>query len=361
MLQGRAATDAWAQWQAQTDLDQLDYGSVRLLPLLYHNLRAHEIEHPWMGKCKGLYRRTWYQNQMLLHHAAALLPHLHAAGIETLLLKGAALVLLHYRNLGLRPMDDLDLLVPTHQATAAEDLLRKLGWTSNLPPPHLAADFASFWHAAHFKDRAGRAIDLHWHVLHRVFETGSDDEFWAGRVPVRIGDVVTTALNPTDQLLHACQHGAEYNDVPPLRWIADAVFILRTSPELDWNRFLAQAQRHHLVLPLRETLRYLRETLAPAIPLTVLQELQSQPTSKTEQRTFQSLTSRPDKQGSLLLAWYLSHTAIKLLRDANGWRTLKALLLISQQNHRIDRFWAVPFYIAYRWMRRISLSFLRSL
>jgi hypothetical protein len=245
------------------------------------------------------------------------------------------------------------------QATAAEDLLLKLGWRSEFRTRGLTANLLSFGHAEHFTDDAGHALDLHWRVLHRVFETGDDDEFWAACVPAQIGEVASAGLNPADQLLHICQHGAAYSELPPMRWVADAVVVLQTSPELDWHRLLAQARRHHLALPLRETMRYLSDTLGAAIPPIVLQELQAQPITKTEQRTFRWLTSHPDKRGPLLILWSCYHTYAKLLRNAQGWRTIKALLLLSQQQHRIKSLWAVPFHIALRWTRRIALSALR--
>ena len=66
LLEGEAALSAWQQWQAEADLDHLDYGSFRLLPLLYQNLQRHQIKHPWLPTLKGIHRRTWYQNQLRL-------------------------------------------------------------------------------------------------------------------------------------------------------------------------------------------------------------------------------------------------------------------------------------------------------
>ena len=33
--------ERWAEWQASSNLDRLDPGSLRLLPLLYHRLKDH--------------------------------------------------------------------------------------------------------------------------------------------------------------------------------------------------------------------------------------------------------------------------------------------------------------------------------
>ena len=60
---------------------------------------------------------------------------LNDASIPTILLKGMALSQRYYRDLGLRPMFDLDLLVPPQRAKAAYEILGPLGWTSRLPGP----------------------------------------------------------------------------------------------------------------------------------------------------------------------------------------------------------------------------------
>jgi hypothetical protein len=124
LLDGPTALDAWQAWKSNIDIDTLDPGSYCLLPLLYRNLQRHTIVDPLMDRFKGVYRKTWYQNQVLFHHMAGVLRALHAAGIPAMLLKGAALIQLHYTDAGLRPMADFDVLVPREQAMPAIEVLR---------------------------------------------------------------------------------------------------------------------------------------------------------------------------------------------------------------------------------------------
>ena len=90
-------------------------GSFRLLPLLYINLQKQGVDDPVMGKLKGIYRQAWSKNQTLFHEMAGVIAHLQDAGIKTMLLKGASLSLLYYKNNGARPMADIDVLVPLKQ------------------------------------------------------------------------------------------------------------------------------------------------------------------------------------------------------------------------------------------------------
>ncbi|HEX8291585.1 MAG TPA: nucleotidyltransferase family protein, partial [Pyrinomonadaceae bacterium] len=98
LLRGDDALRAWRQWKRGNDVNEIDTGSYRLLPLLYANLREAACEDELTGLLKGVYRNAWYKNQLLFHHAAAVLSFLRRAGVETIVLKGIALTRLYYRD-----------------------------------------------------------------------------------------------------------------------------------------------------------------------------------------------------------------------------------------------------------------------
>jgi hypothetical protein len=97
-LEREAAIEAWCEWKAAVDLDRIDEGSSRLLPLLYRNLHSYGVRDPMMQRYKGVHRLTWYKNHLLFHHLLPLVRAFQQEGIETMLLKGAALTLAHYRD-----------------------------------------------------------------------------------------------------------------------------------------------------------------------------------------------------------------------------------------------------------------------
>ncbi|MBA3242461.1 MAG: nucleotidyltransferase family protein, partial [Acidobacteria bacterium] len=127
LLRGEDALSAWGEWRSTVDPDSLDAGSKRLLPLLYRNLRELGVNDPLVPRLKESYRITWSLNQSVFRQMASLLGSLHGAGIETLVLKGGALVPLYYRDYGVRPMVDFDILVREERAETAMDLLTGLG------------------------------------------------------------------------------------------------------------------------------------------------------------------------------------------------------------------------------------------
>jgi hypothetical protein len=271
VLHGPAALDAWARWRDAVDLDRLDPGSLRLLPELYRNLLHEGVTGPALGRLKGIYRQTWYRNQLVFRDMARILPDLHAAGIPTLVVKGAALILRYHGDHGARPMDDFDIVVPADRAARALDLLQRRGWRTAAPlsPYRLRA-----FNGIGLRDQGGRDLDLHWHLLAEDCRPDADREFWAAAEPVDLQGARVLVLNPADELLHALVHGLRWNEIPPIRWIADAVHIIELSdPGLDWNRLVTAAARHRVTLPVLRGLAYLRALVEAPVPAEIIERL----------------------------------------------------------------------------------------
>ena len=62
-----------------------------MLPLLYRNLTSQGFSDPWLDKLRRRAMHTWISNQWMLKLLGKTLVLLQENGIETLVLKGAAL------------------------------------------------------------------------------------------------------------------------------------------------------------------------------------------------------------------------------------------------------------------------------
>ena len=361
LLQGPAAVAAWEQWKLHVDTEPLDEDSHRLLPLLYRALHARGLSSPEMGRLEGVYRRTWYENSLRFHAAVRVLQALHDAGIKTMLLKGAALILRHYRDYGLRPMADFDILVPTHQASAAIEVLKTLGYAPVFESVGITeAEALATGHAYPFRNADGQELDLHWHVFYQRVDRVTDAELWASALPVTLHGVPTRTLSAGDQLLHVCVHGTQRawwggERAPNLRWVADAMMILRSAPEdLNWNRILAQAQRLQFVLPLREALGYLSTILDAPVPADVLRRIHRMPVSLGE-RIADRARSRPARFWGPWVALgvrYLEYSS-NLPADAGLLRRLAGFPTYLQRRWGQVPLWHLPFTTVFRGLRRI--------
>jgi hypothetical protein len=350
LLQGDDAIEAWREWNKLFEKVELDAAERRLLPLLYRNLHAHGIRGPLINRLKEEYNRTWSGNQFSFHRAADLIRVFDQAGIQTILLKGSALATLFYEDAGLRPMMDVDLLVRHESAVLSIRLLNSLGWRSKYRSPEALVPFE---HADQFTDAANQNLDLHWRAMWEGRQEFRDDDFWAASIPAEIGGAATRTLNPSDHLLHVCVHGAKWNDTSPVRWVADAMMILRSQKfKIDWDRLVRQARQRRLTLPLRDTLHYLHQSLGAPVPLDVLRELQDAPTSSLERR-FYKIGLGPN--GALRTFPVVCHWLNSLRFDCEGnllqrlWQFVQYLQSLWGLNRRRD----VPLHFTGRVIKRM--------
>jgi hypothetical protein len=228
----------WSCVGPAVELRALESSSHDLLPLLYRTLVAAGVEDRRLGLLKGVYRRTWYSNQLLLRRIGDALGALGREGIDALVFGGAALGLLHYRALGARAMWDTRIAVRPASLLPARTVLRAGGWD----------------------------------LLHSL--SSADDERWAASVPLEIGGVETCAPGSADQLLRACAHGASSSRDSSWRWVADAFAIVESSRgAIDWQRLVAQAVDRGVAPHLNVMLSYLRATFTAAVPRRVVESL----------------------------------------------------------------------------------------
>ena len=305
LLPREAASRAWDEWKAVHDLVEcrLDRGSFRLLPLVYRNLVAQGVEDPLLPRLKGIYRYWWCSNQHLLYRAAAVIRGLEEAGIRTLVLKGAATSTLFYRDAGARPMGDVDILVPLAQASGAVQHLGRHGWRPTKPR---VSDLIRYQHSVSLVNDQGETLDLHWHVFRECIQGDANQGFWDRSVPLQILGTSTHALGPTDALLHTIVHGMRWNEEPTVRWIPDAMSILRASEDaIDWAGLGEEARGRRLVLRLVRGLEYLSRSLEAPIPAPALRRLLATRPSLIERIEFRLLSLGPGRGDRLRFGHFL--------------------------------------------------------
>jgi hypothetical protein len=300
---------------------------------------------------KTEYRATWFRTQTLYRNVALPLQTLHNAGIRIMIIKGAALTTLYYKDLGLRPMNDVDILVHPQDVLASFDLLEELGWRSMKKVlKSFNNKYLSFSGARGFENDSGFAFDLNWHLIKFCCGMDADDSFWRGAFPIKFQDIPVDVLNPTDQLMHVCFHGMTHIPMSP-KWIADAIMILNYSgSEIDWDRLLAQVQERHIVLSLNDTLAYLHNLLNAPIPERVLRILSGIPISGYEQMEYHALTGISKQVGSLPRLWFLyrRHSSPKDNTNSDTISFFQYLRL----TWGLEQLWKVPFQFVVKVIKR---------
>ena len=323
LLPGPAAIEAWRTWRQAVDFDAIDLGSRRLLPLLFDNLSQLGVQDPILAKYEGLKKLHWYHNRLLSHQLQSILAAFAAADLPAMPVKGCALNLLGYFQPGQRPMTDLDIVVPQARAFNAATILESLGWqfdsTQNRP---LTLDEVRF--SAHGKFAKGKVliVELHWESPTQFLRGPAPGDAWQRSLPAQFQGHPCRVLNPADQLLHVCSHGAAANAIAPIRWAADALSLIRAS-NIDWPDFVSQSKRHRLVPFVREPLRFLAEKLDAPIPSETISRLDTAKLSRAE-RALARYTLLPETQLGFLPAF--GRHAFYLNRFSGGRPSLPTIL-----------------------------------
>jgi hypothetical protein len=300
LLDGRAAERAWRTALATIDLDTLDPGSLRLLPLAQRNVMRLGLDDPWADRIRGVHRYWWANNQLLLRECGRAVTVLAGAGIPTLVLKGAAVGPTYYGDVGLRPMTDFDILVGRADVPGALGVLARAGWS---PEKRVDDACLRLLHGVSLHDGAGRTLDLHWAIHEDDVRPDADAAAWRGAVPVEVAGAQTHMLAPASLLVHALSSGAKWAGDPAVRWVPDATLIIRRG-DVDWDAFLVEARARRFVVRLRASLAYLAAALSVQVPPGVLAQLEAADAPLFERLEQQVRTRRHRVLGELPRYWF---------------------------------------------------------
>jgi hypothetical protein len=346
LCDGDAATREWRALRNDLVLDEVwDPEIHRLLPLVRHNLVEAGIDDVDFARIRGIQRRTWFENQRRIHAVVPILEQLQRAGIELVLLKGLPLALLYYEDVSLRPMADVDVLVPYDAYDLTLDLLEADGWRDTLDIPRDRR--RRMYHGAGMRHPDGRSLDVHWQlalpfVLPHA-EAESSDDFFRAAVPIRVGELELLTLCPADMLLHLVGHGLWSGSSANVRWCADATtVVVRAGDALDWDRLLDQTVRRDLVIPMSNGLRFIDDVCDAPVPAYVINELAKVAVSRRTRRAY-TVTMR-DPTGPAIIGGLLGMQAFWVHQSAK-WgpmRSARDLPAFVQDNWNLDRPSQVP-------------------
>jgi hypothetical protein len=284
LLEGHAALAAYREWRPTLDLATITYGQQRLLPLLQRNLTHLGIEDPLIDRFRGIRRYFWVRNLNAMTFAQHVFVALDRMNVPFIVLKGAALVACYLNDRSLRPMDDIDILVPEDRLADAVAVLTKLElrpahWSIRdiLEDGHLRSiltgeEFAKQTIDLYLK----QVIDLHWKAMHLNRSPDADDRFWQARREASLDGTRITVLDPAHQLLHIFAHAAQSDAGSAVyQWPVDAALIIRGEPDLCFGRLIEEAKRRRLSAIAAEALGLLANELNLATPQNVIRQLRA--------------------------------------------------------------------------------------
>jgi hypothetical protein len=198
--------------------------------------------------------------------AAELLDHFQAAGCPVLFLKGLALSPLIYPSDGLRPMRDIDILIPGKDKTRVAKVIRELGFA--LPDSHsdkYNRDSHQMPNAWKFVDGFKISVEVHHDAIERDAPGHLYYEDISPRQSVQWRDIVFETLNHEQMLDQLCRHlvGRHPGSILKLINVADIVlYSEKYIDQIDWSvikdgfpHIINTLKCLHLAVPLSDALQ----------------------------------------------------------------------------------------------------------
>lgn len=233
--------DVAAHWRAFCDARcgaMFDEGERRIFPLVARQLESRDAV---LKRDKIL---TILRNEVMLNAARNFRIQVKAKGLDMVLLKGLALMMRVYRDVGMRASTDVDCYFPANQSATILDIMHASGCTNTASGRRNEDHDASNLFATTFDTPTGERIDLHW-FPRRVFgcDAASIGQFEAMVQNVEFENENWKIPSDTWLLLETIDHGVKHSPVAPIRWITDGVNLINLpDSRIDWPLFLEKVR-----------------------------------------------------------------------------------------------------------------------
>jgi len=230
-----------------------------LAGIVYQCLKSQKVPAAELAVLKNSYQTIAAQNIIHLEALNQLEEVLSDNKIEVMTLKGASLLKSVYPSIGLRPMEDLDLMVRPDDLASFTKLLQRRGYQQNQKLP------------GSFK-RNHVVIDLHTHALNTqrirsrtTLFPGGMNPIWQSSVPWATGHRWIRRPDDIDTILLLSQHYLKHY-YSRLIWLEDIHRLIATRDHRFVSDLVDRADQLKQTKPLAYTLFFLEKIYDLSLP-----------------------------------------------------------------------------------------------
>jgi Uncharacterised nucleotidyltransferase len=263
----------------------------KLSPLLYRSIEAvapAALPENVRGELKNHIQVGVQGNLFLTKVLLDLLDIFTQHSIFVIPYKGPVLAASVYRDLALRPCNDLDILVHEQDILMAMDVLASCGYeiirpshvsrvekglqstlVNQLVESSLWAYQLVLWHP-----EREVLIELHWRILPKYIFSISPEQLWADLQPVTLGGTTVSSFSPENLLWFLCVHGTKHHWTR-LGWLCDVSELIREYPQLNWEQVIYQAKTSGIERRLYLGLLLASRMLGMALPEVIEAKIQT--------------------------------------------------------------------------------------
>jgi hypothetical protein len=258
-------------------------------PLLYWNLskisNGKAVPYEVTKNLKKMYYSNLARNMLLYSELSKILTAFKKADIDTIVLKGAFLAEEIYKNIGLRPMSDIDLLIKEKDLQKAKKKLAELRYSAaSIFPTKLHEQFQTVLseELSLIHQDKNIVIEIHWDIQpHQTPYKVDINKFWNNAKPVKINGIETLIFTSEDILQHLCLHLDKHINsstappAKPLRDYCDIAEVTRHYKDtINWNYLLQSSKDYKIEYPIFQGLTIAKKYFGAFVPENILSALE---------------------------------------------------------------------------------------
>ncbi|MBA7682713.1 hypothetical protein ES703_91065 [subsurface metagenome] len=257
-----------------------------LAPLLYYHLHRidhnHRIPQPIMDQLHNIYYSNLARNLLLYNESSRVLKSFEEKGIPVVALKGLVLAELVYRNVALRPMADVDLLVQKRTLPETMKTLFKLGFKIQPQEKRVTVKYMNELHLVKHQENVKHLpsliINIHWDLTAPARFKGTTkintQQMISKARPGKVAYSNILVMTPEDQILWVIYHATFQHPFIGLLQLCDVAELIKLEEnELDWQVLVKTSRNGRIATAAYYFLSSSKKLLGAPIPNWVLQAL----------------------------------------------------------------------------------------
>jgi hypothetical protein len=272
--------------------------------------------------------------------------------VPVVVLKGGALAFTHYSDPAIRPLSDIDLLVPEQRVGEVRERLVSAGyreWAQEMAP---GLNRVLSHHLNLRRDAPTLYVEVHWTLGRSQHDRYAPDMawFWEHTEPLHLPfPTPLLTLDPTAHLLYLAAHTILHHgeaEADGKWWYDIHLLVERDGARIQWDELVTRAGTFRWSEAMLRALTRCREEFGTPVPGKVLSRLEAE-----RERSLIAVVerkARPRRKGEK--AW----DGLRSLDWTGRIGLLRGLLFPSpafvQWRYRPNPAWTWPFFYPYRWL-----------
>ncbi len=271
-----------------------------VMPLLYYSLNAicpEDVPTAIFSQLRNFFHRNAQHNLSLAKELMDLLNLFKEHNISAIPYKGPVLALLLYKNLALRQISDLDIIVHKKDILKIKELLMsedyqpllilernneylsEYGITDELESEFLRSPSQFNYKFKPNKDKIA-FLEIHWTLAGQESFLSMDSNWWWNSVhSVSFANTTILSFSPENLLLILCINAMK-DQWRSLKGVCDVAELLQLHPKMNWEFVFKQASEIRIERILLLGLFLAQNLFKSEIPNSVLQRIKTDPVSK---------------------------------------------------------------------------------